>query len=65
MIKKLHQSGGNSPPAIRRLRDLTRQRVNLVRKRVRALHRLESVVEHAGIKMSTVMSRTLTMSGGS
>jgi transposase len=51
------------PAAIRRLRDLTRQRVNLVRERVRALHRLETVLEDAGIKMSTVMSRTLTMSG--
>lgn len=51
------------PPPVRRLRDLTRQRVNLVRERVRAVHRLESVLEDAGIKMSTVMSRTLTMSG--
>jgi transposase len=67
-LAQLAQHGLVSPsfvpaPAIRRLRDLTRQRVNLVRERVRALHRLESVLEDAGIKMSTVMSRTLTMSG--
>jgi transposase len=51
------------PPPIRRLRDLTRARANLTRERVRALNRLETVLEDAGIKMSTVLSRTLTMSG--
>jgi transposase len=53
------------PPPIRRLRDLTRARANLTRERVRALNRLETVLEDAGIKMSTVLSRTLTMSGRS
>jgi transposase len=51
------------PPPIRRLRDLTRQRANLGRERVRALNRLETVLEDAGIKMSLVMSKTLTQSG--
>lgn len=51
------------PPPIRRLRNLTRARANLTRERVRALNRLESVLEDAGIKVSVVLSRTLTMSG--
>jgi transposase len=51
------------PPAVRRLRDLTRQRANMVRERVRALNRVEKILEDAGIKMSVVMSRTLTQSG--
>jgi transposase len=50
------------PRKIRRLRDLTRQRTNLVRDRVRAINRLESVLEDAGIKTSMVMSKTLTLS---
>jgi transposase len=51
------------PPPIRRLRDLTRARANLTRERARALNRLETVLEDAGIKVSAVLSRTLTMSG--
>jgi transposase len=51
------------PPAIRRLRDLTRQRANLGRERARALNRLEKILEDAGIKVSLVMSKTLTQSG--
>jgi transposase len=51
------------PPAIRRLRDLTRQRANLGRERTRALNRLEKILEDAGIKVSLVMSKTLTQSG--
>jgi transposase len=51
------------PPAIRRLRDLTRQRANLGRERTRALNRLEKILEDAGIKVSVVMSKTLTQSG--
>lgn len=50
------------PPPIRRLRDLTRQRTNLVRERARALNRLEKVLEDAGIKTSLVLSKTLSMS---
>lgn len=51
------------PPAIRRLRDLTRQRANLGRERVRALNRLEKILEDAGIKITSVLSKTLTLSG--
>jgi transposase len=50
------------PPRIRRLRDLTRQRTNLVRERSRALNRLEKVLEDAGIKTSLVLTKTLSMS---
>lgn len=35
------------PPDIRRLRDLTRQRANLVRERVRVLNRIEKILEDA------------------
>ena len=48
---------------MRRLRDLTRQRANLVRERIRALNQLEKVLEDAGIKVSLVLSKTLTQSG--
>lgn len=50
------------PPPIRRLRDLTRQRTNLVRERTRALNRLEKILEDAGIKTSLVLTKTLSMS---
>ena len=50
-------------PPIRRLRDLTRTRANLTRERVRALNRLETILEDAGIKLTVVLSRTMTMSG--
>lgn len=51
------------PPPIRRLRDLTRQRMSLVRDRTRAINRLEKVLEDAGIKTSLVLSKTLGASG--
>ncbi|MFJ9634706.1 transposase [Streptomyces sp. NPDC101175] len=47
-----------SPPLIRRLRDLTRQRTGLVRERSRALNRLEKVIEGACIKTSLVLTKT-------
>jgi transposase len=50
------------PPAIRRLRDLTRQRTNLIRERARTLNRLEKVLEDAGIKTTLVLAKTLSMS---
>jgi len=50
------------PEPIRRLRDLTRQRTNLVTERVRAVNRLEKVLEDAGIKTSVVLSKTLSVS---
>jgi len=50
------------PEPIRQLRDLTRQRTNLVVERTRALNRLEKVLEDAGIKTSAVLSKTLGVS---
>lgn len=50
------------PPPVRRLRDLTRQRTNLIRERTRAISQLEKVLEDAGIKTSAVMSKTLSRS---
>jgi hypothetical protein len=42
--------------------DLTRQRTDLVRERVRALNGLEKILEDAAIKTSLVLSKTLSMS---
>src|SRR5258705_1418222 len=42
------------PPPIRRLRDLTRARTDLNRDRVRQIHRLEKLLQDAGIKLSSV-----------
>ena len=42
------------PPPIRRLRDLTRARTDLKRDRARQIHRLEKILEDAGIKLSSV-----------
>jgi len=42
------------PPPIRRLRDLTRARTDLNRDRVRQIHRLEKILQDAGIKLSSV-----------
>jgi transposase len=50
------------PPPIRRLRDLTRQRTNLVTERARAVNRLDKTLEDAGIKTSAVLSKTLSVS---
>lgn len=52
------------PPPIRELRDLTRTRTALTRDRARAreITRLEKLLEDAGIKISSVTSRTLTVS---
>ncbi len=42
------------PPPIRRLRDLTRARTDLNRDRTRQIHRLEKILQDAGIKLSSV-----------
>ncbi|QUD85457.1 IS110 family transposase [Gordonia polyisoprenivorans] len=44
------------PPPIRRLRDLTRERACLTQDRTREIHRLEKVLEDAGIKLGAVAS---------
>jgi transposase len=52
------------PPAeIRRLRDYTRLRVDLVADRTRQVQRLEKLLEDAPIKLSTVVSDILGVSG--
>ncbi len=51
------------PPEIRRLRDLTRYRKRLVQDRTRETQRVEKVLEDAGIKLASVASRTLGVSG--
>jgi transposase len=50
------------PPAIRRLRDLTRYRAAVVADRARDIQRLEKILEDAGIKLSSVASHTLSVS---
>lgn len=47
------------PPEIRRLRDLTRYRTEVIRERTREAQRLEKLLEDAGIKLSAVVSDLL------
>jgi transposase len=51
------------PEPIRRLRDLTRYRVDLVGERNREKNRVEKVLEDAGIKLSVVASDIFGVSG--
>ena len=51
------------PPAIRELRDLTRYRVQQVRDRAQEVNRLCKVLEDAGLKLTTVMSDVMGVSG--
>lgn len=51
------------PPPIRELRDLTRYRKTVIEERTREIQRLEKLLEDAGIKISSVASRTLGVSG--
>lgn len=51
------------PPPIRDLRDLTRYRKVLVRDRVREVSRLHKVLEDAGVKLTSVASDALGVSG--
>jgi transposase len=51
------------PRPIRELRDLTRLRTSLVRERTRAGQRLDKVLQDAGIKLSSVASDVLGVSG--
>src|SRR6266542_2358673 len=52
------------PPEIRRLRDLTRLRSTQMEERSRAIQRLEKVLQDAGIKFSSVASKTYSVSAG-
>jgi transposase len=51
------------PEPIRQLRDLTRARTAITRERSREVQRLEKLLEDAGIKLSTVASDILGVSG--
>jgi transposase len=51
------------PPAIRDLRDLTRYRQKQVEDRTQEINRLHKVLEDAGLKLSTVLSDVLGVSG--
>lgn len=51
------------PPPIRELRDLTRQRTQLVRRRATAANRIQKVLEDANIKLASVASDVLGASG--
>jgi transposase len=53
------------PEPIRRLRDLTRYRIDLVEERSRAKQRVEKLLEDAGIKVSVVASDIFGRSGRS
>ncbi len=51
------------PPSIRELRDLTRQRTQLVRHRATAANRIQKVLEDANIKLAGVATDILGVSG--
>jgi transposase len=51
------------PPAIRALRDLTRTRTTLMQDRTRVVNRLHKVLEDAGVKLATVASDIVGVSG--
>ena len=53
------------PPPIRDLRDLTRQRAQLVRERAGAANRVQKVLEDANIKLASVATDVLGASGRS
>ena len=51
------------PEPIRQLRDLTRTRTAITRERGREVQRLEKLLEDAGIKLSSVATDILGVSG--
>ena len=51
------------PPPIRELRELTRARTALLQDRTRVVNRLHKVLEDAGVKLATVASNVLGVSG--
>ena len=51
------------PPAIRELRDLTRYRKSLIQERTREANRLHKLLEDANIKLASVASDVLGVSG--
>lgn len=51
------------PPAIRELRDLTRYRLQEVRERAREINRLCKVLEDSGVKLTSVLTDVMGVSG--
>ncbi len=51
------------PPSVRELRDLTRQRTILIRGRATVINRIQKVLEDANIKLASVASDSLGVSG--
>src|SRR3954453_19430628 len=51
------------PPEIRELRDLTRYRKALIRERASEVNRLHKVLEDAGVKLATIASDIMGVSG--
>jgi transposase len=51
------------PPPIRDLRDLTRHRTSLLQERTRLVNRIHKVLEDANLKLSTVLSDIMGVSG--
>jgi transposase len=51
------------PPEIRELRDLTRQRTELIRDRAAVVNRIQKILEDANIKLSSVASDVMGVSG--
>jgi transposase len=51
------------PPPVRELRDLTRQRAQLVRERAGVVNRIQKVLEDANIKLASVATDVLGASG--
>jgi transposase len=53
------------PPPIRELRDLTRYRLHQVRERAREVNRLCKVLEDSGVKLTSVLTEVMGVSGRS
>ena len=51
------------PPPIRELRDITRYRVQQTRERSREVNRLQKVLEDAGVKLTSVLTDVMGVSG--
>jgi transposase len=51
------------PPPIRELRDITRYRVQQTRERSREVNRLQKVLEDAGVKLTSVVTDVMGVSG--
>lgn len=51
------------PPAIRDVRDLTRHRTTMLQERTRAVNRIHKILEDANIKLSSVISDIMGVSG--